>query len=68
MVVIMYCFIGCKDKASAWYSNGFHTYIDHHAGTPNNTETKDTIILDYSSLCYITSRIGWVSMKGIYKL
>ena len=23
MVVIMYCFIGCKDKASTWYLNGF---------------------------------------------
>ena len=23
MVVIMNCFIGCKDKASTWYLNGF---------------------------------------------
>ena len=23
MVVIMYCFIGCKEKASTWYFNGF---------------------------------------------
>ena len=27
---------------------------------------KDTISLDYSSLCYIASRTGWVSMKGIF--
>ena len=44
-----------------------YNYIDRHAGTPNKTKTKDTISLDYSSLCYIASRIGWVSMKGIYK-
>ena len=32
------------------------------------TKTEDTTSsLDYSSICYITSRIGWVSMKGIYK-
>ena len=23
MVVIIYCYIGCKDKATAWYLNGF---------------------------------------------
>ena len=45
-----------------------YNYIDRHAGTPNKTKTNDTISLDYSSLCYIASRIGWVSMKGIYKL
>ena len=28
-------------------------YIDRHAGTPNETKTKDTISLDYSSLCNI---------------
>ena len=42
-----------------------YSYIDRHAGTPN--KTKDTISLDYYSLCYIASRNGWVSMKGIYK-
>ena len=31
------------------------------------TKTEDTISLDYNSICYITSRIGWVSMKGIFK-
>ena len=31
------------------------------------TRTQDTISLDYNSICYITSRIGWVSMKGVYK-
>ena len=45
-----------------------YNYIDRHAGTPNNTETKHAISLDYNSICYIQSRIGWVSMKGIYKL
>ena len=23
MVVIIYCYIGCKDKATIWYLNGF---------------------------------------------
>ena len=23
MVVIIYCYIGCKDKATTWYLNGF---------------------------------------------
>ena len=32
-----------------------------------HTKTEDTGSLDYNSVCYITSRIGWVSMKGIYK-
>ena len=31
------------------------------------TKTEDAGSLDYNSICYITSRIGWVSMKGIYK-
>ena len=31
------------------------------------TKTEDTISLDYNSICYITSRVGWVSMKGIFK-
>ena len=44
-----------------------YTYIDRHAGTPNKTKTKDTMRLDYSSVCYIGSRIGWVSMKEIFK-
>ena len=46
----------------------YNCSIDNHTGTPNNTKTKDTIIFDHSSLSYIACRIGWVSMKGIYKL
>ena len=37
-------------------------------GHQTKTKTKDAISLDYSSICYIASRIGWMSMKGIYKL
>ena len=46
-----------------------YKYIDRHAQTPNKTKTKDTISLNYNTLCYITpfNRNGWVSMKGIYK-
>ena len=32
-----------------------------------HTNTEDTGSLGYNSVCYITSRIGWVSMKGIYR-
>ena len=31
--------------------------MDRHAGTPDKTKTKDTISSDYSSICYIASRI-----------
>ena len=34
----------------------------------HQTKTEDTISLDYNSICYITSKIGWVSMKEVYKL
>ena len=45
-----------------------YTYINGHAGTPHKTKTKDTMSLDYnSSICYIGSRIGWVSMKEVSK-
>ena len=29
-------------------------------------DTEYTRSLGYSSVCYITSRIGWVSLKGIF--
>ena len=31
------------------------------------TNTEYTGSLGYHSVCYITSRIGWVSLKGIYR-
>ena len=34
-----------------------YNYIDRHAGIPDKTKTKDAISLDYSSICYIASRI-----------
>ena len=30
-------------------------------------KTEDAVSLDYSSIYYITSGTGWVSMTGIYK-
>ena len=39
-----------------------YTYITRQAGTPTKTGTKDTMRLDYSSICYIGSRIGRVSV------
>ena len=32
-----------------------------------HTNTEDKGSLGYNSVCYITSKIGWVSMKGIYR-
>ena len=46
----------------------YNCIINRHTGTPNKTTIKDMISLDCSSICYIVSRIGWVSMKEIYKL
>ena len=31
------------------------------------TNTKYPGSLGYNSVCYLTSRIGWVSLKGIYR-
>ena len=41
-------------------------HINRHAGTPNKTKIKDTMSLDYSSVCSGGSRVVWVSMKEIY--
>ena len=40
-----------------------YMYINRQAGTPNKTKTKDTMSLDYNSICYIGSKNGWVSIK-----
>ena len=44
--------------------------INHHAGPPkhNNYKRYDKLEYSYSSICYIGSKIGWVSMKEVYKL
>ena len=48
-----------------------YTYINRHTGTPSKTMTKDTMSLNYSSICYIGSRIDrsdrWVSTEEIFK-
>ena len=44
-----------------------YAYINRHAATPNKTKAKYTMSSDYSSICYIGSTIGWVSMKEIFK-
>ena len=42
--------------------------IYHHAGTPKHNNYKRYEELGYSSICYIGSKIGWVSMKEVYNL
>ena len=42
-----------------------YTHINHNAGTPHKTKTKDTMSLDCSSVCNTGSRVVWVSMKEI---
>ena len=59
-----------SDVQNKWdgntHTHTLYTYINRHAGTPNKTKTNGTMSLDYISICYIGSRIGWVSMKEIY--
>ena len=45
-----------------------YTYINRHIGLLDKTETENDMSLDYSSICYIWSRIEWVSMKDNGKL
>ena len=45
-----------------------YTYINRHAGTPNKTETKDTMSLDTTQYFYIGSRIEWVSALLYYHI
>ena len=48
-------------------SEGLYNHINLPAGLTehrNNRHEK----LGYNSTCYIGSRIGWVSMKEVYKL
>ena len=40
LVVIIYCFIECKERVSTWYSNGFPTL-----GQQYNVGEKPTVIL-----------------------
>ena len=42
--------------------------INHYAGTPKHNNYKRHDKLGYNPICYIESRIGWVSMKEVYKL
>ena len=44
-----------------------YTYINRYAGSPNKTKTRDTMTLDTAQVCYIWSRIGWVSALLYYQ-
>ena len=57
MVVIMYCFIGCKDKAATLYLNGFLMVVT--LGQQYNVEEKPTVIL----YTYINHHAGPPSIK-----
>ena len=43
MVLIIYCFIGCKEKASTWYSNGSPMAVT--LGQQYDFGEKPTVIL-----------------------
>ena len=60
--------LGQQENIGETLTTILYKYINRYAGTPNKTKTKYMISLDYSSICYIASRIGWVSMKENYKL
>ena len=55
-----------NSKMSEKSTSILYNSINRHTGI-NHTKTDKTGSLDYNSICYITSRIGWVSIKGIYK-
>ena len=38
--------------------------INHHAGTPKHNNHKRHDKLEYSSICYIGSKIGWMGVNG----
>ena len=45
-----------------------HTYTTVHGTPEHNNNYKRHDNLGYSSICYIESKIGWVSMEEVYKL
>ena len=56
------CHVGEKPtvttvKCRREHTNILNNCIDRHAGKPDKIKTNDTISLDYSSICYIASRI-----------
>ena len=48
------------------YNVGEKPTVILYVGTPIK-QRQTTMSLDYSSNCYIGSRIGWVSMKETFK-
>ena len=42
--------------------------MNNHAGTPKHNSYKKNDKQGYNSICYIGSKIGWVSIKEVYKL
>ena len=43
-----------------------YNHINLHAGLTKSRNRHEK--LGYASICYIGSRIGWVSMKQVYRL
>ena len=60
--------IGAWVNSKMWGRNPLvYCTISFIAMQGYRTNTEDTGSLGYNSVCYITSRIGWVSLKGIYR-
>ena len=61
--------VNCKMSGINTTNIILYIQVNHHAGTPkHNNCYKRPDKLGYSSICYIGSRIGRVSMKEVYKL
>ena len=45
-----------------------YTHITLHAGLTKHRNNRHEKLIVYTSICYIESRIGWVSMKEVYRL
>ena len=48
--------VSCRGETHSRYTVHLHFY--RRAGTSNKTKTKDTMGVDYSSVCYIGSRMA----------
>ena len=61
------CCLGRSPWTNQYAPLFLYTYIRLIAMQENQSKrTKNTMSLDYSSVCNIGSRIGWVSMKKMY--
>ena len=45
-----------------------YAHITLHEGLTKPRNNRHEKLIEYTTICYIGSRIGWVSMKEVYRL